>query len=57
MVSNSSPKVGSLATKSLRCKSLVKCNNTKLEGNQFQDELTPFTIRDLHHEDPHQGQI
>ncbi len=51
MVSNSSPKASQLATKSLGCESSEKCNNTKLEGVQLQDERAPLTVWDIHHDD------
>ncbi len=44
-------KWGRLTTRSLRCRSLEKCNNTKPKGVQFQDEDAPLTSRNLHHED------
>ncbi len=30
---------------------MEKCNNTKLEGDQFLDERTPLAIRNFHDED------
>ncbi len=40
-----------LVTKSSRCKSLKKCNNTKLKGVRLQNEGAPLVVQDLHHED------
>jgi hypothetical protein len=45
----SSPKARSPSTKSPKYESLEKCDNTKLEGVQLQDEGTLFAVWDLHH--------
>jgi hypothetical protein len=42
---------GRLATRSLRCESSKKYDNTKLERVQLQDECTPVKVQVLHHED------
>jgi hypothetical protein len=44
-------KRGRFTTKSLRCESSEKCNNTKLKGDQLQDGHTFFVVWGFHHED------